>query len=78
MGIVFTCIPKGRISLPLFLFSQNANRFPVLEAFSPTWFIEVNIEGVMIAARQNLKRLLKHRLEEHFCFFREIIEFIWR
>jgi len=35
-----------------------------------------HIEGVMIAAGQNLKRLLKHRLEEKFCFFRRMLEFL--
>jgi hypothetical protein len=38
--------------------------------------LKVNIEGVMIAAGQNLKRLLKHRLEESFIFFREVLGFV--
>jgi hypothetical protein len=44
--------------------------------------MKVNIEGVMIAAGQNLKRLVKYRLED-FCaysrngLFRRIAEKTW-
>lgn len=40
--------------------------------------LKVNIEGVMITAGQNLKRLLNHRLEEFFCFCRDEFGFIWQ
>jgi transposase len=58
---------------PLF---GEAKDFHRLRRFRLRGLLKVNIEGVMIAAGQNLKRLLKHRLEECFCFHREIIGFI--
>jgi transposase len=60
---------------PLF---GEAKDFHRLRRFRLRGLLKVNIEGVMIAAGQNLKRLLKHRLEECFCFYREIIGFIKR
>jgi len=60
---------------PLF---GEAKDFHRLRRFRLRGLLKVNIEGVMIAAGQNLKRLLKHKLEECFCFYRKIIEFIWR
>jgi hypothetical protein len=34
---------------------------------------KVNIEGMVIAAGQNLKRLLNHRLDELFYFVQKLI-----
>ncbi len=51
---------------PLF---GEAKDFHRLRRFRLRGLLKVNIEGVMIAAGQNLKRFLKHRLEECFCFF---------
>jgi hypothetical protein len=46
---------------PLF---GEAKDFHRLRRFRPQGLLKVNIEGVMIAAGQNLKRLIKHRLEK--------------
>ena len=60
---------------PLFGESKDFHR---LRRFRLRGLLKVNIEGLMIAAGLNLKRLLKHKLEECFCFYRGIIEIIWR
>lgn len=54
---------------PLF---GEAKDFHRLRRFRLRGLLKVNIEGVMIAAGQNLKRLLKHKLE-HFCVFQKVI-----
>ena len=59
---------------PLF---GEAKDFHRLRRFRLRGLLKVNIEGVMIAAGQNLKRLLKHQMEECFCFHGEIVEIIW-
>jgi hypothetical protein len=46
---------------PLF---GEAKDFHRLRRFRLRGLLKVNIEGVMIAAGQNLKRLIKHRLEK--------------
>jgi hypothetical protein len=58
---------------PLF---GEAKDFHRLRRFRLRGLLKVNIKGVMIAAGQNLKRLLKHRLDECFCWYREMIGFI--
>ena len=60
---------------PLF---GEAKDFHRLRRFRLRGLLKVNIEGVMIASGQNLKRLLKHNLEEYFCFFRRILEIFRR
>lgn len=60
---------------PLF---GEAKDFHRLRRFRLRGLLKVNIEGVMIAAGQNLKRLLKHRQEECFYLCREIIGSIRR
>jgi len=55
---------------PLFGEPKDFHR---LRRFRLRGLLKVYIEGVMIAAGQNLKRLLKHKLEESFCFYREIL-----
>ncbi|MFC2029057.1 transposase, partial [Chloroflexota bacterium] len=55
---------------PLF---GEAKDFHRLRRFRLRGLLKVNIEGVMIAAGQNLKRLLKHKMEEFFCFYRGIV-----
>jgi hypothetical protein len=59
---------------PLF---GEAKACPRLRLFRLRGLLKINIEGVMIAAGQNLKRLLKHRLEGCFRFYRGILGFIW-
>jgi transposase len=64
---------------PLF---GEAKDFHRLRRFRLRGLLKVNIEGVMIAAGQNLKRLIKHTLDE-FCpyfmrgFFRSIFKITW-
>ena len=58
---------------PLF---GEAKDFHRLRRFRLRGLLKVNIEGVMIAAGQNLKRLLKHRAEEFFCFCRDVFYLI--
>ena len=50
---------------PLF---GEAKEFHGLRRFRLRRLRKVNIEGVMVAAGQNLKRLIKHRLESFFLF----------
>ncbi len=50
---------------PLF---GEAKDFHRLRRFRLRGLLKVNIEGVMVAAGQNLKRLLKYRMEELCCF----------
>jgi hypothetical protein len=54
---------------PLF---GEAKDFHRLRRFRLRGLHKVNIEGVMIAAGQNLKRLIKHRLEK-LCFCIQIL-----
>jgi len=56
---------------PLF---GEAKDFHRLRRFRLRGLHKVNIEGMMIAAGQNLKRLIKHRLEK-LCFFGSISDF---
>lgn len=51
---------------PLF---GEAKDFHRLRRFRLRGLLKVNIEGVMIAAGQNIKRLLKHALDNFYCFF---------
>ena len=60
---------------PLF---GEAKDFHRLRRFRLRGLLKVNIEGVMIAAGQNIKRLLKHRLMEFFCFCRDEFGLIWQ
>jgi hypothetical protein len=53
---------------PLF---GEAKEFHRLRRFRLRRLLKVNIEGVMVAAGQNLKRLLKRKLAVLFCVFRE-------
>jgi transposase len=53
---------------PLF---GEAKEFHRLRRFRLRRLLKVNIEGVMVAAGQNLKRLIKHRLAVLFCVFPE-------
>lgn len=46
----------------------EAKDFHRLRRFRLRGLLKVNIEGVMIAAGQNIKRLLKHRLWSFFVF----------
>ena len=57
---------RGHWVEPLF---GEAKDFHRLRRFRLRGLLKVSIEGVMIAAGQNIKRLLKYRLEEFFCFF---------
>jgi len=50
---------------PLF---GEAKEFHRLRRFRLRRLRKVNIEGVMVAAGQNLKRLMKHHLESFFLF----------
>jgi hypothetical protein len=52
---------------PLF---GEAKEFHRLRRFRFRRLLKVNIEGVMIAAGQNLKRLIKHNLSMLFSFFK--------
>jgi hypothetical protein len=54
---------------PLF---GEAKDFHRLRRFRLRGLLKVNIEGVLIAAGQNLKRLLKYRMEEFCCFLRDV------
>ena len=54
---------------PLF---GEAKDFHWLRRFRLRGLLKVNIEGVMIAAGQNLKRLIKHRLEK-LCFLAQYL-----
>jgi len=54
---------------PLF---GEAKDFHRLRRFRLRGLHKVNIEGIMIAAGQNLKRLIKH-YQEKFCFFAQIL-----
>jgi transposase len=58
---------------PLF---GEAKDFHRLRRFRLRGLLKVNIEGVMIAAGQNIKRLLKHKREEFFCFCKEVLAVI--
>jgi hypothetical protein len=51
---------------PLF---GEAKDFHRLRRFRLRGFVKVNIEGIMIAAGQNIKRLLKHALDDFCCLF---------
>jgi transposase len=53
---------------PLF---GEAKEFHRLRRFCLRRLLQVNIEGVIVAAGQNLKRLIKRRLAVFFCAFRE-------
>jgi transposase len=53
---------------PLF---GEAKDFHRLRRFRLRGLLKVNIEGVMIAAGQNLKRLIKHTLDEFCSYFKE-------
>jgi DDE family transposase len=53
---------------PLF---GEAKEFHRLRRFRLRHLLKVNIEGVMVAAGQNLKRLIKQRLAVLFCLFPE-------
>ena len=55
---------------PLF---GEAKDFHRLRRFRLRGLNKVNIEGMMIAAGKNLKRLIKHRLEKLFCFLRRLV-----
>jgi len=55
---------------PLF---GEAKDFQRLRRFRLRGLRKVNIEGMMIAAGQNLKRLIMYRLEKLFCFLRRLI-----
>ena len=57
---------RGHWIEPLF---GEAKDFHRLRRFRLRGLLKVNMEGVMVAAGQNLKRLLKHRLDELLCFF---------
>jgi hypothetical protein len=52
---------------PLF---GEAKEFHRLRRFRLRRLLKVNIEGVMVAAGQNLKRLIKHNLSMHFSFLK--------
>jgi hypothetical protein len=52
---------------PLF---GEAKEFHRLRRFRLRRLLKVNIEGVMIAAGQNLKRLIKYRVRIHFSLFK--------
>jgi hypothetical protein len=52
---------------PLF---GEAKQFHQLRRFRLRRLLKVNIEGVMVAAGQNLKRLIKHNLGMLFSFLR--------
>jgi hypothetical protein len=43
-----------------------------LRRFRLRGLLKVNIEGVMVAAEQNLKRLIKHKSNELFYLFKEL------
>jgi hypothetical protein len=53
---------------PLF---GEAKDFHRLRRFRLRGLLKVNIEGVMVAAGQNLKRLIMHKSNELFCFLNE-------
>jgi hypothetical protein len=55
---------------PLF---GEAKDFHRLRRFRLRGLHKVNIEGVMIAAGQNLKRLIKDRLEKVCCYLRRLV-----
>jgi transposase len=55
---------------PLF---GEAKEFHRLRRFRLRRLLKVNIEGVMVAAGQNLKRLVKHHLERFFLFSNSIL-----
>jgi transposase len=55
---------------PLF---GEAKDFHRLRRFRLRGLRKVNIEGMIIAAGQNLKRLIKYRLERLFCFLRRLV-----
>jgi hypothetical protein len=50
----------------------EAKDFHRLRRFRLRGLLKVNIEGVMVAAGQNLKRLIKHKSSELFCLFKEL------
>jgi len=50
----------------------EAKDFHRLRRFRLRGLRKVNIEGMIIAAGQNLKRLIKYRLERLFCFLRRL------
>jgi hypothetical protein len=54
---------------PLF---GEAKDFRRLRRFRLRGLLKVNIEGVMVAAGQNLKRLIKHKSNELFYLFKEL------
>jgi transposase len=54
---------------PLF---GEAKDFHRLRRFRLRGLLKVNIEGVMVAAGQNLKRLIKHKSNELFYLFKEL------
>jgi transposase len=56
---------------PLF---GEAKDFHRLRRFRLRGLLKVNIEGVMVAAGQNLKRLIKHKSNELFNLFKELYE----
>jgi hypothetical protein len=51
----------------------EAKDFHRLRRFRLRGLQKVNIEGMMIAAGQNLKRLIMYRLEKLFCFLRRLV-----
>ena len=55
---------------PLF---GEAKEFHRLRRFRLRRLLKVNIEGVMVAAGQNLKRLMKHHLESFFLFSNSLL-----
>jgi len=52
---------------PLFGEAKEIHR---LRRFCLRGLLKVNIEGVMIAAGQNLKRLIKHTLDDFCSYFK--------
>jgi len=48
----------------------EAKEFHHLRRFRLRRLLKVNIEGVMVAAVQNLKRLIKHHLAKLFSFLK--------
>ena len=55
---------------PLF---GEAKEFHCLRRFRLRHLLKVNVEGVMVAAGQNLKRLIKHHLESFFLFSNSLL-----
>jgi len=57
---------RGAWVEPLF---GEAKDFHRLRRFRLRGLLKVNIEGMMVAAGQNLKRLIKHTLDEFCSYF---------